>query len=207
ALRMELFQARLGEESLRARLSGLSALFDGMVEVGGRLDLENALETLAEHVRAALMAEQSSVFLLDESGSELRCRAVSGRDAEFVRGSVVRTGEGISGWVAAHNEALVLNDEDMRTRFPTQIKRARQITTGVCVPLAVRDRVIGVLNVTRIEAGAPLTPQDAPHPPLFAAPLGHLIQSHRNNAPEEQGHQPPEKGTPGRPPRRPGAGH
>jgi signal transduction histidine kinase/ActR/RegA family two-component response regulator len=188
-LRMELFQARLGEESLRSRLTGLSALFDGMVEVGGRLDLENALETLAEHVRAALMSEQSSVFLFDDSASELRCRAVSGRDAEFVRGAVVRAGEGISGWVAAHNEPLVLTDENMRSQFPAQIKRARQITTGVCVPLAVRDRVIGVLNVTRIEAGPPFTAEDARILTVFAAHVAIAIERIEHSAREEQMHQ------------------
>jgi signal transduction histidine kinase/ActR/RegA family two-component response regulator len=189
ALRMELFQARLGEESLRSRLAGLSSLFDGMVEVGGRLDVENALATLAEHVRAAFVAEQSSVFLLDETGRELRCRAVSGRDAEFVRGSVVRTGEGISGWVAAHNQALVLNDGDMRNRFPTQIKRARQITTGLCVPLAVRERVIGVLNVTRLEAGPPFTAEDARILTVFAAHVALATERIERSAREEQIHQ------------------
>jgi signal transduction histidine kinase/CheY-like chemotaxis protein len=189
ALRMELFQARLGEESLRSRLAGLSSLFDGMVEVGGRLDVENALCTLAEHVRGAFMAEQSSVFLLDEPTHELRCRAVSGRDSEFVRGSVVKAGEGISGWVAAHNEALVLNDEDMRTRFPTQIKRARHIATGLCVPLAVRERVIGVLNVTRIEAGPPFTAEDARILTVFAAHVAIAIERIEHSAREEQIHQ------------------
>jgi signal transduction histidine kinase/CheY-like chemotaxis protein len=189
ALRMELFQARLGEESLRSRLSGLSSLFDGMVELGGRLDVENALATLAEHVRVALMAEQSSVFLLEEPSHELRCRAVSGRDTEFVRGSVVKAGEGISGWVAANNEALVLNEEDMRSRFPSHIKRARQITTGVCVPLAVRERVIGVLNVTRIEAGPPFTAEDARILTVFAAHVAIAIERIENSAREEQVHQ------------------
>src|SRR5262245_55655373 len=189
SLRTQLFKARLGEESLRSRLSGMSSLFDGMVEVGGRLDLENALETLAEHVRGALMAEQSSIFLLDEGGRELRCRAVTGRDTEFVRGAVVRAGEGISGWVSANNEPLVLNDEDMRLRFPTQIKQARQITTGVCVPLAVKDRVIGVLNVTRIESGPPFTMDDARLLTVFAAHVAIAIERIERSAREEQTHQ------------------
>jgi len=189
ALRMELFQARLGEEALRSRLVGLSSLFDGMVEVGGRVDLEGALETLADHVRGAFMAEQASVFLLDEPTREMHCRAVSGRDAEFVRGSVVKVGEGISGWVAEHNEALVLNDDAMRLRFPTQIKHARNIRAGVCVPLAVKDRVIGVLNITRIEAGPPFTTDDARLLTVFGAHVAIAIERIEKSAREEQAHQ------------------
>ena len=188
SLRAQLFQAHLGQETLRSRLTGLSSLFDGMVEVGGRLDLESALETLAEHVRVALQAEQSSVFLLDPD-DHLSCRAVSGRDAEFIRGARVRTGEGISGWVAANNEPLVLNDRDMRERFPLQVKRARQISTGLCVPISLRDEVIGVLNVTRIESGPPFTDEDARLVTVFASHVAIAIRRIEESAREEEVHQ------------------
>jgi signal transduction histidine kinase len=168
-LRAQLYATGLREESLRSRLFGLSSLLEGIAGLGGQVDLEAVLQTLAEHVRDALRADQSSIMLLHAESQELRCRAVAGLDREFVRGASVKLGEGIAGWVAAHNEARVLNQGDFRPLPGSAPKRGRSIHTALCVPLAVRERVIGVLNINRLEHGPVFTDEDARLITVFAA--------------------------------------
>jgi signal transduction histidine kinase/ActR/RegA family two-component response regulator len=168
-LRSQLYVTGLREESLRSRLFGLASLLEGIASLGAQVDLEAVLQTLAEHVRDALRADQSSLMLLHAESQELRCRAVAGLDREFVRGASVKLGEGIAGWVAAHNEARVLHQNDVRSVPGATAKPGRSIHTAMCVPLAVRDRVIGVLNINRLEQGPLFTEDDARLVTVFAA--------------------------------------
>ena len=179
-LRAQLYATGLREESLRSRLFGLSSLLEGITGLGTQLDLEAVLQTLAEHVRDALRADQSSIMLLHAESQELRCRAVAGLDREFVRGASVRLGEGVAGWVAARNEARVLNHDDFRPPPGAVRKPGRRIHTALCVPLAVRDRVIGVLNINRLEQGPAFTDEDARVVTVFAAhaaiAIAHIVE-------------------------------
>jgi signal transduction histidine kinase len=175
-LRAQLFAVQLSEESVRSRLFGLSSLLEGIVEVGARLDLDVVLPTLVEHVRSALRADQASLMLINDETQELCCRAVAGLDRDFVRGARVKVGEGIAGWVAEHNEPRILNEDQVPADFGARVKRGRNIVTALCVPLALRDRVIGVLNINRLESGPSFTEDDARLVTVFAAHVAIAIE-------------------------------
>ncbi|HEY3216254.1 MAG TPA: response regulator [Candidatus Eisenbacteria bacterium] len=185
-LRAELFRAQLGEEVLRSRLAGLSSLFEGMTQVGMQIDLDAVLETLTDHVRSAIGAEESSIMLIEDPPGELRCRAVSGRDAGFIRDARVRLGEGVSGWVAQHRQPLVLDPREMKRRFPSELKPGRSIATALCVPLVARTDVIGVLNVSRQDGGPPFTSEDARLLTVFGAHIAIAIRGITDRAQEAE---------------------
>jgi signal transduction histidine kinase/ActR/RegA family two-component response regulator len=167
-VRGQLFQALLRAESLRSRLSGLSSLFEGLAQVGVHFELEAALQTLADHVRSSLGAEQCSIMLLDPESRELQCVAVSGSDADFVRNARVRLGDGVAGWVAQNDEPVVLTPDVVERRFPFAYKPLRGIISGLCVPLSLPDRVIGVLSINRLQRGPDFTTEDARLVSVFA---------------------------------------
>jgi signal transduction histidine kinase len=160
-IRRELLTTRLREELLRGRLSELSSLFETTARATTHLDLDRMLDLIVRRVLICLEADQSSILLLDDNLGELHCCAVAGRDEEFVRNARVKLGAGIAGWVAKHNEPLVLDDTEMATRFPEEFKRGRDIATSLCVPLSTGDEVLGVLNINRLERHRPFTPMDA----------------------------------------------
>ena len=167
-LRRELLGTRLREELLRGRLSELSSLFETTAHANLRMDRDEMLDLIVRRVLICLEADQCSIFLLDAETKELACSAVTGRDEEFVRGARMPLGEGIAGWVAAHNEPIVLDDSEMATRFPQERKRGRDISSSLCVPLAARSQVIGVLCINRLERHNPFTAMDARLVTIFA---------------------------------------
>ena len=167
-IRRELLGTRLREELLRGRLSELSSLFETTAHANLRMDRDEMLDLIVRRVLICLEADQCSIFLLDSVSRELHCGAVTGRDEEFVRGAKIPLGEGIAGWVAAHNEPIVLDDAEMATRFPEKQKRGRDISSSLCVPLASRSQVIGVLCINRLERHNPFTAMDARLVTIFA---------------------------------------
>ncbi|HEX3621950.1 MAG TPA: GAF domain-containing sensor histidine kinase, partial [Acidimicrobiales bacterium] len=102
---------------------------------------------------AALVVEATSsdvcfVHLVDE---ELRRVVLAGATPPFDEqvGSVqLALGEGIAGWVAKHGEPAVVPNKwkDSRYRYLPEL-RGEDYTSMVSVPMLVRGRVVGVLNV------------------------------------------------------------
>ena len=151
ALRNDLIRARVKEEILRSRLSEITSLFDMSTTVNMQLTVESILDIITRRVLTCLEADQSSILLLNPETQTLECRSVHGIDADFVKDARIKVGEGIAGYVAEHGEAMVLNDEDVKRRFASSKKTGRNITSALCIPLMVKSRAIGVLNINRID--------------------------------------------------------
>jgi len=121
-------------------------------EVSATLDLNRALKRTLGLLNEAVGAEQGTILLLDPEDSMLYYRAgygyVSEQEVEMEmkerRG--FRIGEGLAGWVAAHREAVLVEDLTKDPRWvPTQTSREHR--SAVVVPLMVGENVLGVLMV------------------------------------------------------------
>lgn len=136
--------------SVRDRLSEVSALFQVSTTLQAPMRLEVILEIIVRRVVTTLGAQQASVMILDPETGVLETRASYGLEAEFSRGAQRRMGEGIAGWVAMRREAVVLGQRAPGDELGRHYKENRHITSAVSLPLLLGERVLGVLNVNRI---------------------------------------------------------
>jgi len=77
---------------------------------------------------------------------------VRGRDAEAMRKLRVRLGEGLTGQAALANEPLLVNEAHLDPRARHVPGTEEESESIICVPLAVRGSVIGVLSLYRSSA-------------------------------------------------------
>jgi signal transduction histidine kinase len=113
------------------------------------LDLDQVLGTLLDQVRNLLGATSSSVWLTDPVTGELVCHHTVGLQSELVLGKRVPPGLGISGWVVEHGQSLRLANAQADERHYADVDRQGTLAVGsmLCVPLRVRGKTIGVINV------------------------------------------------------------
>jgi signal transduction histidine kinase len=104
-------------------------------------------------VVSTLKAQQASIMILDPETGDLVTRASFGLEAEYSRGARQHVGEGIAGWVALHREAVQLDDRVPTGELARFYKAGRSISSAISLPLSIGERVVGVLNVNRIEQG------------------------------------------------------
>ena len=147
--RTALAEEEAEKEMIRSRLSELSELFRISTTLNLQLRLDVILEIIVRRVVCTLKAQQSSVMIYNPESGMLETRASYGLEAEFARHARKRIGEGIAGWVAERQEAVLLNPNTSET-FVRHYKRNRNITSALSLPLRVGDRCVGVLNVNRI---------------------------------------------------------
>lgn len=147
------------EESDRAdastRLSELTALFQVSTTLQLQLRSDVILEIIVRRVVSTLKAQQASIMILDPESGDLVTRASYGLEAEFSRGARKKIGEGIAGWVALRREAVSLGEQAPSGELGKHYKENRRITSALSLPLAIGERVIGVLNVNRINHTEP----------------------------------------------------
>lgn len=109
--------------------------------------LEELLRLIV-HVTAEVMNSKiSSLMLLDPNKNELVVRATQSISEAYNKKPNIRLGEGIAGIVAKENKPICVLDVKEDNRYLNRdIARKEKLYSLACVPLAVKGRVIGVLN-------------------------------------------------------------
>jgi signal transduction histidine kinase len=145
-------------EDLNARFSEILALFQVTANLHLHFNLDVVLEIIVRRVVSTLRAQQASVMIYDPETQELVTRAAYGLEAELSKGARERVGQGIAGQVASRREGRLLGAKPPDAETGRHYKPGREITSALSLPLAIGDRVVGVLNVNRIN-----------HPDAFSA--------------------------------------
>jgi sigma-B regulation protein RsbU (phosphoserine phosphatase) len=114
------------------------------------LDLDTTLRRIAEVVRTVIDYEIFAILLLHEKTQELRFRFQMGYPAELADGARVKVGEGVTGKAAQLKQAVLVDDV---TRDPAYIAAVPNVRSELAVPLIVKNRVIGVMDLEARDPG------------------------------------------------------
>lgn len=121
--------------------------------VNTTLDLQSLLESIMSSAKLVLRTESSSLMLLDEKTGELYFTIVTGgndkEESNMLKQIRIPKGQGIAGFVAENRESLIVNDPPSDPRwFKGADEKTNFVTRNIlAVPLIVRNRIIGVLEV------------------------------------------------------------
>jgi len=138
----------------------LSLMFQMGREMFSSISYESIVKTMAESANKIINAEICTVLLEDRSSGELFPVHTQGIEQDKIRGLRLKKGEGISGWVAQSKEVLVIDDLNSDPWFSKQNKGEYFLNTLVSIPLATKDRVIGILNLSNKKSRQPFTKEE-----------------------------------------------
>ncbi len=118
-------------------------------EFSSILEIDELLTKIAVTVRALINFDAFSIFLVDPDRRLLRCR-FSQRYDEKTTVSNMEFGKGITG--AAVESRHVIRVADV-TQDPRYIASHSDIRSEVAVPLILRDKVVGVMDLESVRIG------------------------------------------------------
>lgn len=136
---MELF--RVVRELRRAR-AVLSALYESGKLITSELDMERLIDRLLHLVSDVFGYPNPAILLLDEEAGALRLAGAYGYHVP--EGLVIPLSQGLTGYVARVGRAVRVDDVTRDARYIPGVKGAR---SEMAVPIRMKDRVLGVLNV------------------------------------------------------------
>ncbi|MFA5099880.1 MAG: GAF domain-containing protein [Candidatus Omnitrophota bacterium] len=109
--------------------------------------VDELLRLIVQVTAEVMNSKISSLMILDEEKKELVIRATQSVSDAYNKKANLKLGQGIVGRVASENKPIVVLDLQKDDRYINQdIARIEGLVSLASVPLAVRGRVIGVLN-------------------------------------------------------------
>ena len=138
---------------VQSKLSSLRLLHNISVDLSSTLDLNHVLISCLERVQNLLDVATASILTVE--GEELVFQVAIGEKAREVKPFRIPIGSGIAGWVAQNAQATLTNDVSRDPRFYHTVDAGTGFKTQalMAAPLIVRDRVIGVVEVSNKPGG------------------------------------------------------
>jgi serine phosphatase RsbU (regulator of sigma subunit)/putative methionine-R-sulfoxide reductase with GAF domain len=125
------------------------------IDLYSELDLNSLLDKMADKICDYLSCEAASMFLYDSRKEELYFESATGEKQEELKKIVLKKGEGLVGWVAEHNEGVIVNDCSTDPRFTAVTdKKTNFITNSIlAVPVQMNRNFLGVLEAVNKKEG------------------------------------------------------
>lgn len=150
------------EQELSAERQAREALVATSLKLNSLLNLPELLNAIMDSATRLLGAETSSLMQLDETTDELTFAVATGESGESVKELRVPANQGIAGWVLQHDEPVIVGDVTSDPRFYGVLDQQSGFITRsmLAVPLKIRDRMIGVVEVINKANGAAFSDRD-----------------------------------------------
>ena len=150
-LRRTLIQEKTASAVLESEREKLEVL----LQIGGLLnsnvEQQKVFDTICSGIVKCLKGDESSLMLHDPNHGILKCVSAYGAKRELLLGQTVNWGESVAGWMAKHRVPLLLQKDLEQDKFNNFVKKERNITSAICLPLELGGDVKGILNVNLID--------------------------------------------------------
>jgi sigma-B regulation protein RsbU (phosphoserine phosphatase) len=143
-------------------------------EISSILDLDELLAKISTSVRGLINFDAFSILLVDEEQKALRHR-FSIRYDQLVNIDNIPLGKGVTGAAAESREAVRVQDT---SKDPRYIASHPGIRSEVAIPLIVRDRVVGVMDLENDKVGF-FTDEHVRTLTLLAPQIGNSLENAR----------------------------
>jgi two-component system NtrC family sensor kinase len=144
-----MLRVRAMEQELLQHTRELAALNEINKAITSSLDLDQILSQTMHGIRGILHVEAGSLLLLNEDNNLLEFKKILSGSQERMVDFKLKPGEGIAGYVVQKGEPVLTLDAQNDQRFYSRIDEAIGFVTRsiLCVPLRVKDRIIGAIEV------------------------------------------------------------
>ncbi len=139
--------AKAGKDNYEIYVKQIEVLSKVANLITSGMYLEELLRLIVNVTAEIMNSKISSLMLLDCGKKELVVRATQSISEAYNKKSNIKLGEGIAGQAALNNKTIVVRDLRKDARYLNQdIAKKEKLFSLASVPLAVKGRVIGVLN-------------------------------------------------------------
>ncbi|MFN2131003.1 MAG: GAF domain-containing protein [Anaerolineae bacterium] len=136
-------------EAMRRQIEHFDVLRRITQELVSEVDIDCLLQNILRSAVQVMGGTAGSLILLDEKEDELVFRVVEGGGGPRLHGTRMARHRGIAGWVLETQEAVIVDDTSQDQRFYAEVPRSvgYSVTSMICVPMVVRGKPIGVIQV------------------------------------------------------------
>ena len=169
----------LEEENIRLKraVEELSILNEIASAISSTMEVEEITRLILSKCIDRIDVEQGTITLLKESVTDPFKTFVRVEDSP-VKGVPYRLGVSLAGWMLKNQKPLLTNDLVSDPRFKGVDREEAKIRSMLCVPLKVKNEMIGLISLFNKKKGA-FTPDDQRLLAIIAMQSAQVIESAR----------------------------
>ncbi len=142
-------------QDLDRKIFEIETLFKASQAMNFQSDTEKLIRQILEMASKALKSERASIMILTDQTNELVTKIVFGIDENVgepvsVGVTRIKMGEGVAGMVLKTGQTIVVNEgfqDPLFKSFDSTASFEQSIRNLISVPLKIRERVTGVINI------------------------------------------------------------
>ena len=144
------------EKGKKAEIEGLlneiTSLYRAISVVNAEVEDDEVAATALSAALKLVGGNRGSIMLLDRRREHLYIASGQGLPDHVVNVTRQKVGEGVAGWVAQSGEPVPLNSNASDdVRFVKTTDLTERVHCSMCVPLKLKNEVIGVMNLGSTE--------------------------------------------------------
>jgi signal transduction histidine kinase/DNA-binding response OmpR family regulator len=145
---------------LKKKVAELNALHKAGMSLSTTQTLKNLLNKIVSLATEVIEAESGSIMLIQRPEKVLTIEAAIGLSSHIIKNTKLELGSSIAGFVAQKGKPLILKDIEKDPRFKHLSKKHYITRSLLCVPLRIKNNVMGVINLSDKKTGEPFTQND-----------------------------------------------
>lgn len=154
--------AELKEKNLELnkRVAELDALYQAGKSLSSTEDLDILLNKIVSLATEVIGAKTGSIMLIQMPENVLTIKSAIGLEPEIIEQTRLELGKSIAGYVAQRGTPLIIEDIEKDQKFKRLSKKHYATKSLLCVPLSIKEEVLGVINLSDKITGEPFTQDD-----------------------------------------------
>ena len=127
------------------------ALYEIAQALGSSLGVSDTMALISSKLSNIVPFSCCALFLYSEETESLRCRFATGVEAEVIQQLTIKSGHGLTGWVARNRRPLVNARPSADFEAAGQPSDQTTLHSALVCPLVFNERFIGTISVYHIE--------------------------------------------------------
>ncbi|MGC1375435.1 MAG: GAF domain-containing protein [Anaerolineales bacterium] len=174
---LEVEERRRAENALRRQTEYLTALHETALSITNRIDPLALLDSILIKTEEILETRHGAIDLTLPEGDGIQQKIGHGFFAAF-HDQIVPAGQGVTGTALMTGKTIVVDDyQTFAFANPMFIQAGLRVIA--CIPMILREQVIGVVSLAHIEAGRKFTPDQIELLERFAELIGVALDNVR----------------------------
>jgi PAS domain S-box-containing protein len=157
-------------------LDEMLALYEISKAMFSTTQLQELLELIVDSTLKVLTADQVSLMLFDDNG-KLYIPISRGLDKEVQEKTKIELGERIAGKVAEYKHPVIINAGDSNSPFEGITFDKGKVKSAMICPLMAKDKLLGVINISRINIDRNFTEKDLHKAVIFTSQITSAIEN------------------------------
>ena len=170
----------LEEENRRLRraVAELTVLNELAAAIDSTMSTEQIMNIIVQGVIRAIGVEQGAIMMITEKAASPMKTLIRGMDTSS-DGVPYRLGVSLTGWMLKNQKPLLIEDFATDKRFKGVKVQSGQIRSVLSVPLKVKDKMIGVINLINKKGGDTFTHENERLVGIIASQSAQVLENAR----------------------------